>query len=145
MAKLCRRHEAEAGWENGRSRGEGMLQGERQVSSRGGCDAIEEEVWGQGSLTEGEIITFILDALRMGSESIQRDTRAIGTQVWSSGRGNRVSWKLWGWMSSSWERLNGKRMLGGPGATATGIQVEGSWEEDQGSPGEACFKMGDVI
>lgn len=48
LAKSCRRPEAGAGRENGRSRGEGRLQGERQVSSRGGCNAIEEEVWGQG-------------------------------------------------------------------------------------------------
>lgn len=41
-------------------------------------------------------------------------------------------------------KTDGKGMLGGPRATANGIQVEGSWEGDYGSPGEAPFKMGDV-
>lgn len=35
----------------------------------------------------------------------------------------------------------GKRVLGDLGATATGSQVEGGWEENPGGSGEARFKM----
>lgn len=77
------------GWENGRSREKGGSRASHRFSAWGGGDAVEEEGSEAGlrSRGGGDNPFHFQCALRMGLQSNWRDRWAMGTQVWSSGRG----------------------------------------------------------